>query len=346
MRRSGALIAALVVALAASLLATGRAPAQELDGTISGEVVLGTAGASLPESLEVELIALAADGGLMAVRTVAQDGRFLFHVATDATVTYLLHVDYDGVRYFAKQPLLLSAELPSAEATITVYEATSESPGLRIESTTVTVVALDRAESLIALEREDRVLNPSDRTYVGDALGVTLRLPVPDATTDAGGDGDAASFTFEGGRLAVSIPFSPGITSVVTRYLVGYDRAEDTYRLRVTAPIDSGTTELLVPQSFVGDLRPLGESTRGETRDFEEEQMLVVERTGELRSGESAVAELRGLSGRNSPNPLTERAGAIAGAGLALALLVAAFAALRRYPRPRPHPPNNDGDAA
>lgn len=344
MRRSGALLAALIVALAASLLAAEGVPAQELDGTISGEVVLGTAGASLPDSLEVELIALTTDGELTAVRTVTQDGRFVFHVATDATVTYLLRVDYDGARYFAKQPLLLSAELPSAEATITVYGATFEAPGLRIESTTVTVVALDRAQSLIALEREDRVLNPSDRTYVGDALGVTLRLPVPDATTDAGGDGDAASFTFDGGRIAVSVAFPPGITSVVTRYLVGYDRAEDSYRLRVTAPLDSGTIQVLVPQSFVGDLRPLGESTQGETRDFEEEQMLVVERTGELRSGESAVADLRGFSGRNSPNPLTERSGAIAGAGLALTLLVAAFAALRRYPRPSP--PHSDGDAA
>ncbi|HJM75964.1 MAG TPA: hypothetical protein QGI71_08935 [Dehalococcoidia bacterium] len=343
MRRSGAPLAALVVALAASLLATEAAPAQELDGTISGEVVIGTAGVALPESLEVELITLTDDGGLTATRTVAQDGRFVFRVAADAMLTYLLRVDYDGASYFADQPLLLSTELPSAEATIAVYEATFESPGLRIESTTVTVVALDRTQSLIALQREDRVLNPSDRTYVGDALGVTLRLPVPDATTDAGGDGDAGKFTFEGGRLAVSIVFPPGITSVVTRYLVGYDRAEDSYRLRVTAPLDSGTIELLVPQSFVGDLRPLGESTQGETRDFEEEQMIVVERTGELRSGESAVAELRELSGRNSPNPLTERSGAIAGAGLALALLVAAFAALCRCSSP--HPADSDGDA-
>ena len=332
MRRSGAPLAALVVALAASLLATEAAPAQELDGTISGEVVIGTAGVALPESLEVELITLTDDGGLTATRTVAQDGRFVFRVAADAMLTYLLRVDYDGASYFADQPLLLSTELPSAEATIAVYEAT-----------TVTVVALDRTQSLIALQREDRVLNPSDRTYVGDALGVTLRLPVPDATTDAGGDGDAGKFTFEGGRLAVSIVFPPGITSVVTRYLVGYDRAEDSYRLRVTAPLDSGTIELLVPQSFVGDLRPLGESTQGETRDFEEEQMIVVERTGELRSGESAVAELRELSGRNSPNPLTERSGAIAGAGLALALLVAAFAALCRCSSP--HPADSDGDA-
>lgn len=342
MRRSGLALIAPVAVLALSLLALGGASAQDLDGTISGEVVLGTADASLPDSIAVELIALAEDGALTTVLTLARGGRFTFRVAADPSVTYLLRADYGGVRYFAELPLLLSAELPAAEATITVYESTSESPGLRIESTTVTVVALDRAQNLIALEREDRVLNPSDRTYIGDAGGVTLRLPAPDATTDAGGVGDESAFSFEGGRLAVSIPFPPGETVVVTRYLVGYDRLEDSYRLRATAPLDSGTIVLLVPESFVGDVRPLGESTRGEPRDFEEERMLVVERTGELRSGESAVAELRGLSGRNSPNPLTERSGAIAGAVLALALLVAAFAALRAVTAS----PAADGDAA
>lgn len=333
MRRAGlALIAVLALALSA---AGGAAAQEELDGTIRGEVVLGTAGVELPQSMAVELIAIAEDGGLTTMLTLASAGRFVLRVVADASITYLLYADYGGVRYFAQQPLLLSAELPAVEATITVYESTSESPGLRVESTTVTVVALDRAENLIALQREDRVFNPSDRTYIGDDGGVTLRLPVPDATIDAGGAGEGATFSFEGGRLAVSIPFPPGITSVVTRYLVGYDRVEDSYRLRATAPLDSGTIELLIPQSFVGDVRPLGESTRGEPRDLEEERMLVVERTGELRAGASAVAELRGLSGRNSPNPLTERSGAVGGAALALALLVAAVAALRRFTAPQ-----------
>jgi hypothetical protein len=341
-RALATLPAVLVAVLALSLLVSGAALAQEPSGTISGEVVLGTADASLPESLEVELIALTDDGALNAQRTIAFGGRFVFNVEIDTTITYLLRAGYDGVNYFAEQTVLLSSELPTAEVTITVYEATFESPGLRIESTTMTVVALDREQNLIALEREDRVLNPSDRTYVGDALGVTLRLPVPDATTDAGGGADDFAFTFEGGRLAVSVPFPPGVTSVVTRYLVGYDRLEDSYRLRATAPLDSGTIELLVPQSFVGDVRPLGESARGETRDFEEERMLVVERTGDLRSGDSAVAELRGLSGRSAPNSLTERTGALTGAVVALALLVAAFAALRLTTGSR----TTDGDAA
>ena len=38
-------------------------------------------------------------------------------------------------------------------------------------------------------------------------------------------------FAIEGGTLTVTAPLRPGTASVVTRYVVGYDRAGDAYTL-------------------------------------------------------------------------------------------------------------------
>jgi hypothetical protein len=310
-------------------LASGS-KAQEPNGTISGEVRMGTAGASLSDAVAVELIALDADGGLTTQETVTSGGRFEFRVVADAAVTYLVRVDLDGVRYFAEQPALVSAELPSAELSIVVYAATGEQPQLLVESTTLTVIVLDRARRQLTLERQDVVVNLSDRTYTGNGGGITLRLPAPEGVIETSGVGVDGAFTLEGGRLATSMPLRPGRTTVVTHYLVGYDPVEDRYRLRATAPLETGAIALRVPAAFAGKFELLGETRRVADIEIEGERVLVAERSGGLRPGESAVMELRGLSGRNEPNPLTERSGALAGAGIALIVLVAGFAAVHQ----------------
>ena len=268
--------------------------------------------------------------------TRTQDGRFEFTSPADASLTHLLRAMHRDVQYFAADPVRLSAELPSAEREITVYETTGEPSQLRIEATIVTVLALDRGNARLTLAREDTVTNPGDRTYTGDAAGITLRLPAPEAVIEAdgqliGAEGlpDAGRFTLDGGRLAMSAPLKPGQTLVVTRYVVGYDRGRDAYRLRATAPLPTGHIELRIPARFVRELRPLGDARRGEDTELEGERVLIVELEGEARAGQSAVAELRGLAGRNAPNPLTERGGAALGSALVLLALVGGFALMR-----------------
>jgi hypothetical protein len=317
-----------MVLFVAVTLTVAPADAQQATGTISGEIVMGTAGVAVPEGLVVELIAVDVDGALSTVEVASEGGRFAVDVVADPDFAYLVNVIYEGVRYFSQQPLLLSNELPTAETTVTVYAATADPPQLRIAATTMTVVALDGVVGQILLLREDRVLNPSDRTYAGDERGVSLRLPVPDRTLDAGGVSEEGSFSLEGGQLAVYVPLRPGGTTVVTRYLVGYDSGEDSYRMRATTSLPADRIELHVPESFVGSVRALDESSRGDAIAIEDDRLIVIERAGGLVPGASAVAELRGLSGRSAPNPLTERTGAIAGAALALVALIVGFAAI------------------
>ena len=339
-----------LLALAGLLLMlapAGGASAQEGSGTISGTVRSGTAlsssGGSTLDGVRVELITLTADGALSVQQTETVDGRFEFTVEADASFTHLLRAVHSEVQYFAPEPVLLSPELPAAERQITVYETTGEAPTLRIESTLLTVRALDRANARLTLEREDIVSNPSDRTYTGDAAGITLRLPAPEGVIEAAGSligaegiPDAGGFTLEGGRLAMSAPLKPGGTLVVTRYVVSYDPSSegaDGYLLRATAPLPTGRVALRVPARFVGELQALGDAVLGQEIELEGERVLVVELAGEARPGQSAVAELRGLSGRppaaRGPNPLTERGGAVLGTALALAALAGGFALLR-----------------
>ncbi|HJM90169.1 MAG TPA: hypothetical protein QF624_11210 [Dehalococcoidia bacterium] len=319
----------LFAALVAATLTVAPTHAQQATGTISGEVVMGTAGVAVPDGLVVELIAVDVDGELSTAEVASEGGRFTIDVAADPDFAYLVNVLYDGVRYFSEQPLLLSSELPTAETSVTVYATTADPPQLRVAESTMTVVALDGAVGQILLLREDRLLNPSDRTYTGDGRGVSLRLPVPDRTLDAGGVSEEGTFSLEGGQLAVSVPLRPGETMVVTRYLVGYDPGEDSYRMRATTSLPADRIELHVPESFVGSVSALDESSRGDAIAVDDDRLIVVERAGDLAPGASAVAELRGLSGRTTPNPLTERTGAVAGAALALVALVAGFAAIQ-----------------
>ena len=319
-----------------AILLVGPASAQEAGGAISGRVRSGTQGAPAIDAVVVELITLARDGEITTQQASTRGGRFEFAVPADVSLTHVLRAVYRGVHYFAAQAVTLSAELLSAEREITVYETTSEPPLLRIATTVLTVVALDRANAQLTLVREDMVVNPGDRTYAGDDRGITLRLPAPEAVIEADGRvveasglPDRGSFTLNGGRLATSTPLKPGLTLVVTRYLVGYDPLEDAYRLRVTAPLPTERIELRVPTRFVGDVRPLdGASPMGE-RELEGERVLVVGREGGLRPGQGAIAELRGLAGRRAPNPLTERGGAALGTALALLALGGGFAVVR-----------------
>ena len=316
-------VAVLLLALAlgggALAAAPGLAEGQSADGEIRGRLVQGSAGAPAPDSIAVQLIILGGAGGLETADTVSgEGGAFRFEVPADTQRTYVVRVEHQGVQYLSP-PLLLSRELPTIEIELTLYEATSERPDLRIESTLVTLLALDRTAAQLTIERVDEVTNLGDRIYVGDESGVTLRLPLPEGVAGASGAGTDSGFAIEGGVLAGTTALRPGPTTVVTRYVVGYDRAEDAYNLRITAPLATGRMEIEVPARFIQDLEPLDASERADSREVSGERVEVIAREG-ARPGESVSVRLEGLSGRNASNPLAGKGGALAGVLLALAV--------------------------
>ena len=68
-----ALVRSMVLFVAVTLT-VAPADAQQATGTISGEIVMGTAGVAVPEGLVVELIAVDVDGALSTVEVASEGG--------------------------------------------------------------------------------------------------------------------------------------------------------------------------------------------------------------------------------------------------------------------------------
>ncbi|MDA0270213.1 MAG: hypothetical protein O2798_04335 [Chloroflexi bacterium] len=335
-------LAPLTIALAGLVLLLAMpAPgtAQEADGRLSGAVIMGTAGAALDESaLSIRIVILEGEAVAGAVTADVVDGRYEARVPAILARTYVMIVTYRGIQYFVP-PAILAPETPELEQDVTVYETTSERPDLVIEQTLMTLVAVDRDLGRMGFIREDLVTNPSDRVYVGDDRGVTLRIPAPEGTLEATGDNAEGAFTLEAGAVSAAVPFQPfTTTSVVTRYLVEYDVAEDAYLLRVTAPVTTGRIEARVPQGFLRGIDPQspaeseGDVTVGEGATA---AVLKVVAQGATEPGQSLLVRLDGISPTPNVNALTELPAAIIAALLA-ALGIGGAVAVAASRRPDP----------
>jgi len=300
-------------------------------GSITGTVTNGTHGATGVDGASVQLLALSRNGEVSAQDGSVTDGQFRFTPPADPTVTYVVRVTYQDVSYLVDPPILLSAEIPEDHRDVTVYETTSEPPDLRIDSTVVSMQGLDRAQGRLTLQREDQVVNASDRVYVGADDGVALRIPAPEGviqlldTQQIEGE-----VKLDGGTVTTTQSLKPGTNLVVTRYLVGYDQEVDTYRLRVTTPLPNEHMEVWVPERFVDELQPTAGAVRAPDRDLQGEHWYVVQSAGAAAEGDSLIATIEGLSGGSATNPLTERPAAALGAAAALVALTAAVVMLGR----------------
>ena len=309
-------VAVLLLALALGGGALAAAPrlagGQSTDGEIRGRLAQGTAGAPALDSIPVQLIILGGASGLETADTVSgEGGAFRFEVPADPQRTYVVRVEHQGVQYLSP-PLLLSRELPTIEIELTLFEATSERPDLRIESTLVTLLALDRTTTQLTIERVDEVTNLGDRIYVGDETGVTLRLPLPEGVVGASGAGTDSGFAIEGGVLAGTTALRPGADhgrhALRRRLRSRRGRLQPAHHRAAR----DGRMEIEVPARFIQDLKPLDASEHADSREVSGERVEVITRPA-ARPGESVSVRLEGLSGRNASNPLAGKGGALAG---------------------------------
>lgn len=345
-RSAGLLLLAAMIAVITCFARPGRSAAQTATptpgtgtGTVTVAVRSGTAGFALPADLPVTLLVLGEgrtittiDRPLRTERTGAVL-RATFQVDATARLTYVPRAGWGGVQHLGT-PVLLSPELPTGESTLDVYDVTTTAPALRIRETTLTAIAIDRDSHQLTLERDDVVLNPTDRTYIGGGDHITLRLPAPDRTVAASGLSDSGDFTLAGGVVQSTVPLRPGENVIVTRYLVGYDPAADGYRLRATAPVATDRAQVRVPQRFVRATRASDASTQRVSHVTVEGERLAVFERKDVRPGGAALVDLRGLDGGRPANPLTQRLGALAAVALALAALAGTAWWRARQPEP------------
>lgn len=324
-------IAVLALASVTSVDAQTPTPSAAPPGSVSGTVTNGTEGMTSVDGVEVQLLTLTRDGEVSSQDAPVVDGRFEFTPPASATVTYILRATYQGVSYLMETPILLSPEVPSDQRDITVYETTSEAPGLSIDSTVLSMQGLDRGQAQLTLQREDQVLNPSDRVYVGGDDRVSLRIPAPAGVVEMlETEMLEGENQLDGGVATTTQPLKPGVNLVVTRYLVGYDRAADEYRMRVTAPLPTERMEIWVPDRFVGDVELGPDAIRSPDRELQGEVWQVVARSGAATEGDGLAATIDGLSRSNSANPLTQFPGAALAVAIAVGILLAGVLLLSR----------------
>ncbi len=342
-RRLALLVLTTILAAVLPALGSGAAHAQtegEPQGRITGEVVLGTEGATLGDDLTVDLIVLVGSEIGGTVPATLEGARFSVEVPLDPDRRYIARALYQGVSYLGA-PVAVTEDGPDIVVELPpIYETTTETPDLSIDETVVTAVALDRATGEIGLIREDLVLNPSDRVYLG-ASGVTLRIPTPERTTDALGENVDGAFVLDEGILTTTTPIRAlGGTSIVTRYLVTYDVTDDEYVVRITTPLPADRLVLRVPASYIRSAEVLSAGTEGEGDVFEVAdgddvplRTFVLEDAG---PGDSLVVRLEGLALVRNHNPIAESPGSLIAGAIALAVIggAAVFAVGRTRERP------------
>jgi hypothetical protein len=319
-----------LTAITTALILGGLAPphsgaAQQTQATISGTVRLATPGDTLADGIELQLIILEDSKSPISVSQQADaSGEFTFEVDSDPRFNYVPFLFYQGVRYFSDpSSVRFDNSTPSASIAFEVYSTTTEAPELSIETTTVIAVSLERSNSTITLIREDEINRNEPTVFVGGEDGVTLRIPVPDGTIDAGGmEADDPNFRFESGTVNSSVPIRPGLNSIVTSYTVGYDALQDMYRLRVTSPLPTDQIEARVPERFVSRLDPFDDARRIADTEFEGETILKIELTGPVTPGKGLVVDLIGLSGAAPAHVLTTTLGAVSGFLFSLIVIV------------------------
>lgn len=344
-----ALLAVLATLLAAQAAASAHAQTSGgAQGRISGELVLGTDGATLGDDLVVDFIVLVGSEIGGTVPAAVEGARFAIDVPLDATRRYIARAVYQGVSYLGAPVAVSEAEPEVTVELPPLYETTTETPDLSIGETVVTAVALDRTTGEIGLIREDLVLNPSDRVYVGasggapeGASGVTLRLPTPERTTDALGENVDGEFVLQEGILTTSTPIRAlGGTAIITRYLVTYDVTDDEYVLRVTTPLPAARLVVRVPESYVRSAEVVGAGAEGAGELFEvadgDDVPLRTFVLNDAGPGDSLVVRLEGLALVRNHNPIAESPGSLIAGAVALLGIggAAAFAVMRRGERP------------
>ena len=315
---------------------------------IGGTITSGTLGLAVPEGLTVQLIVL--DGSAVGAPLTApvSGGAYVVEVPLAAGRVFIPRLVSEGVEYLGDPVTFPDGAPRTATRDFRVYGVTREAPQLAIASSTITVIGIDREQGQLGLVREDMVANPSDRVFIGDAQGVTLRIPAPTGTIEATGENVDGTFAFERGVVTTTVPIRPGrLTSIVTRYVVGYDTQADQYALRATVPLAAESVVVRVPEGFVGAVKPQAGARRGTDVPASTQgaptgrpgagdtQMLqIVESEGPVKPGGGIVVNLVGLSKAViQSNPLTERTGALIAAALAIAIVGGATAARWRWSR-------------
>ena len=198
-------------------------------GTISGSVIQGTAGATLPVGEPVVLHIVDASGERVVTETTPNaDGTYQF---TDVLIVpnsgYFVSIDY-GNGTFNSEFASLTPDSPNVNLNVTVYETTDDDSVIQINMVLTQVDVLD--DNTLQIWQLISVVNTSDRLYVYTdyrGVSVSVRVPAPSGV-QLSTDNDLSRFEYSEGAIYDTRPVRPG--------------QEHTFHLLYTAPFDGSLT--------------------------------------------------------------------------------------------------------
>jgi len=296
----------LLVSLPAALQAQGRIQGQVWNGTTDKQVSNQAVQLLLPR------------GGMQRVATTTTDvrGRFVFPSANiDPSSFYLVQAAYQGVDYNA--PAQFDPE-GTATVSITVYDANSSAPPLRIQSARVVIQAQGNKAHV---QEMFAVRNPSNppRSYANPegtfhfrlspgrgqpnaAVAGLMNMPLPQPVNPGKGPGE----------YFLRYPLKPGLTIVMIAYDVDYSSKHLSLGDSYPYPIDSA--ELLVsPASLTVDSALFkaagGDADTGSQKyvaaGLQNGTKLEARLSGEATRGEQAELGQGDAQVKILPNPIT-----------------------------------------
>ena len=201
--------------------------------TISGKVIMGTAGSSLPTDLEVSVVELSSSGG-QAMKKVAPSPDGVFSFEADPANRYLVGTIYQEVTY--STPVEPGAE---GGLELRIFETTHDPAVITVASDTTTV--LKGRDDIFEILQLLLVRNTSDRTFsgtTGAGDSAVLTVPVPEGAFDVSpaDETNPLGISFSGRGVAVTSPMLPGETSIPYVFKVRVPRTGWQLRREVTYP--------------------------------------------------------------------------------------------------------------
>lgn len=286
--------------------------AQESDGRIVVRVEMGTAGESLPQGLEAELLFLPNGQGppVRFRQPVGVDGlAFFTNLDTAPQHRYVVRVSYGGYDFFSQ--VLAFDQNPELTATVTLY-ATSNDVGQLAFGPVNILVDVRRGRWLVGVLY--LVVNPTDRLIVpsaGDGPLLPLPAEAQDLTFEDPQLQAAARRVEEGVRLETA--FWPGQNRILFSFTLPYRPPEQT----LTIPVKPGAqVGLLVAD--VGQEADAGGLEALEPMQGQDGRFYLAFRTNALPSGVVEV-QMRDLPDAESlapPEPTTNSASEAVPVGL------------------------------
>ena len=250
------LSAGIAVSLAAAFaLALELTVAQESDPvTLSGSVVNGTDGATLPEELEVFLLVIdeAEESIIQRVSTIVDaDGTFTIDAPELEPGQFYRVVADDGV-YTPYKDITDPDVQPSP--TLTVFNRTTELDDIALDSYGVVFPVIDPAGRSIAVLAAVSLNNNGDEVFVADLAdpaltGVKLlrfNLPEGYAALNVESDLPSGNVMEINTGFALSNPVPPGEWDLVISYTATYDQNSLSYPFRL--PFGARQVSFLIPE--------------------------------------------------------------------------------------------------